>query len=179
MMLAMGFERAWVDFIVKYLSTISYSVILNGNSSPPFGASRGLSPYLFLMCSEGLSALLKQATAVNKGVGTKISRNSPTISHLLFAYDIVLFGSASIECATIFKSVLAEYESVSRQCINFSKSTVFFSPNTRVEEKNAVISLLGVRESLNAEKYLGLQNFVRKGKRLAFQSLKRSTSSTY
>lgn len=42
MVLTMGFVESWVNFIMSSLSTVSYSVILNGILGPSFRASRGL-----------------------------------------------------------------------------------------------------------------------------------------
>lgn len=75
MSLKMGFHFAWVDFIIHCLSTVSCWVILNGKKGPNFRASRGLrqedplSPFLFLICSEGLSALINRAAEECPEVG--------------------------------------------------------------------------------------------------------------
>ena len=68
MMARMEFCARWVNLVMQCIQTVSYSVILNG---PPVGyirPSKGirqgdpLSPYLFLICAEGFTALLNSAT---------------------------------------------------------------------------------------------------------------------
>ena len=66
-MIRMGFERRWINLMMMCVRTTSYSVLLNGEPKRYIKPSRGirqggpLSPYLFLLCAEGLSALLRKA----------------------------------------------------------------------------------------------------------------------
>uniref|UniRef100_A0A2N9FI47 CCHC-type domain-containing protein n=1 Tax=Fagus sylvatica TaxID=28930 RepID=A0A2N9FI47_FAGSY len=66
-LLKFGFHRRWVDLIMTYVSTTSYTVMVNGAPYGYIKPSRGLrqgdplSPYLFLLCAEGLSALIRKA----------------------------------------------------------------------------------------------------------------------
>jgi hypothetical protein len=58
---------------------------------------------LFIICAEGLTTLIRQAKARGDIYRVKICRNSPIISHLLFADDCLLFFRANIHEATIMK----------------------------------------------------------------------------
>ncbi|KAA3467081.1 reverse transcriptase [Gossypium australe] len=63
----MGFDRKWIELIMRCVTSVSYAVTINGNRGRSFKPSRGLrqgdpfSPFLFLICSEGLSALMRTA----------------------------------------------------------------------------------------------------------------------
>ncbi|KAA3453673.1 reverse transcriptase [Gossypium australe] len=74
----MGFDRGWVDMVMKCVSSVSYSVIINE------------------------------------------------------------FAKATERDAISLKQILMEYEKNSEQCVNFEKSTVFFSTNTQERERMAV-----------------------------------------
>ena len=65
-MLKMGFCEQWVKWIMMCIETVDYSVLVNQNFVGPIIPGRGLrqgdplSPYLFILCAEGLYALIKQ-----------------------------------------------------------------------------------------------------------------------
>jgi hypothetical protein len=63
----MGFHPRWVSLIMNCISTISYFILVNGEPHGFLKPSRGirqgdpLSPYLFLLCAEGLYYLISNA----------------------------------------------------------------------------------------------------------------------
>ncbi|KAA3467625.1 reverse transcriptase [Gossypium australe] len=176
-MLKMGFAESWVDLIMKCISTVSYSVITNGGRGSNFKPARGLrqgdplNPFLFLICSEGLSSLMRLAKVEGLIKGARASRRGPEISHLLFADDCILFGEATDKGARILRDILKEYEGCSCQCINFNKSIIFFSANTSNAQRDETSLVLGVRSSTCPKKYLGLPNVVGRRKKESFQNL--------
>ncbi|KAK5775001.1 hypothetical protein PVK06_042867 [Gossypium arboreum] len=76
----------------------------------------------------------------------------------MFADDCILFGEVSIRGICVMKDILKEYKACSRQCVNFEKSTVFFSPNVADQDKDMVFQILNVRSSKNPVKYIGPPN---------------------
>jgi len=76
---------------------VDYSVLVNGASVGPIvpgcDLRQGdpLSPYLFIICVEGLSSLIREDERRNDIRGTMICTDAPITSHLLFADDCFLF----------------------------------------------------------------------------------------
>ncbi|KAM2144184.1 hypothetical protein ACFX1R_047895 [Malus domestica] len=108
MMLRLGFDSKWVPVVMMCVKLVSYSFLVNGEecgfvlSSRDLRQGDPLSPYLFLLCIEGLSALI--AHKEDRGVisGIRICDGAPSVHHLLFANDSFLFGKAKLEeCAQV------------------------------------------------------------------------------
>lgn len=80
-----------------------------------------LSPYLYILCTEGLSSLIKNAERRGSLHGIKICRRPPIITHLFFADDSFLFLRATDQEALCVKDLLHKYEMASGQALNLSK----------------------------------------------------------
>ena len=63
-----------------------------------------------------------------------ICRRAPSISHLLFVDDS-LFCRASQEEVHVVKEILQLYAMASGQCINFEKSSIYFSSKAGHDQK--------------------------------------------
>lgn len=74
----MGFHQKWRCWIMKCISTVTYSILINGVPTwqviPQRGIRQGdpISPYLYLLCTQGLSALLHTLCSFNKLRGYKL-----------------------------------------------------------------------------------------------------------
>ena len=108
----LGFHVTWLQWIKSCISYPSFSILLNGCPFGLFSPSRGLrqgdplSPFLFIMGSKLFSRLLFKEERLDKVKGMKIAKNSPTINHLLFADDLLIFGKAFSLKLEISKLVL-------------------------------------------------------------------------
>jgi hypothetical protein len=99
----LGFASQWIHWMMLCVSSVNYSVLVNFEKVGPILPGRGLrqgdplSPYLFLLVTEGLTALVKQAVARGDLHGVQICRGAPTVSHLLFADDCFLFCRSTLD----------------------------------------------------------------------------------
>ncbi|XP_019159706.1 PREDICTED: uncharacterized protein LOC109156321 [Ipomoea nil] len=70
--------------------------------------------------------------------------------------------------AGVVKRCLTDYEMMSGQAVNYHKSSICFSKNTRGEIREENAGILGVVQAQNFGKYLGLPSFVGRNRREAF-----------
>lgn len=133
------------------VSSVSYSVVRDITTVGPIVPSRGLrqgdplSPYLFLLCAEGLSVLVRNREKSGFLHGARIVNGAPVVSHLFFADDCFLFFQANREEARIIKSILVIYWAASVQKVNFNKSSISFSGNTRADSIASVCNILEIK----------------------------------
>ena len=131
-----------------------------------------ISPYLFLLCTEGFHGLLKKAKDLGKIRGVSISCNGPKLTHLLFANDSIIFCKAQNNDCQKLLEILGTYERASRQQINQDKITLFFSKSTTPDMQESIKQALGVPMVQQYEKYLELPSFIRRKKKESFDNIK-------
>lgn len=129
-MAGLGFPRVFTASIMEFVSSVSYSISLNGDLHGLFFCKRGiqqgdpLSPYLFMMAMEYLSRMIKISTA-NPNFNFHHKCSKLGITHLTFANDLILFSRDDAESVRIIMLTLQQFGLVSGLETNLSKSRIF------------------------------------------------------
>lgn len=139
---------------------VRYAIQVNGELTEPVVPSRGIrqkhpiSPYLFLLSTEGLTCLLQQRERRNELHGICNGRQDPPISHLLFADDSIFFASSDLSSVRTLKSTLQLYCEAWGQKINLNKSSISFGPSCPAALRQTVKGILGVDTEILQDTYL-------------------------
>jgi hypothetical protein len=158
-----GFGERWCSWIAHCISSVRFSVLVNGTPAGFFGSSRGLrqgdplSPLLFVIVMQAFSKLF--SVTVQRGFLSGFSVGSSSngvinISHLLFADDALVFCGASPEHLLYLRMFLLSFEAVSGLKINLDKSVLV--PVGLVDNMDELAGILGCGVSSLLLKYLGL-----------------------
>ena len=159
----MGFGDRWMKWIWWCISTASFSILVNGVPAGYFPNSRGLrqgdplSPYVFVLGMEVLSALLRRAVGGGFISGCRIQGRGGmeiNVSHLLFADDTIIFCEARQDHITYLSWILVWFEVASGLGINLAKSEVI--PVGEVEDIEVLAMELGCKVGALPSVYLGL-----------------------
>jgi hypothetical protein len=103
--------------------------------------------------------------------GVSFGRGGPTITHLLFADNSIVFLEASQGNMDALKAVLEQYEECSGQTVNLQKSSIFFGKKCGVDNKMMLKSRIGIACEALFGCYLGLPTVVGRSKQGAFKHL--------
>ena len=129
----MGFGEKWRRWMKFCVSTVRFSVLVNGSLVGFFGSTRGLrqrdslSPLLFLLVMEVLSRLLKRIEEggfIRDFQANSHSRGGLCISHLLFADDTIVFCDATREKLLYIRMVMIFFEAITGFKVNIGKSEI-------------------------------------------------------
>lgn len=111
-----GFSEKWVVVVQDCMESTSFLFIVNGTHRGLIFQCRGIrqgysvSLYLFLLCVDGFSALIKYAIQSHSLYGMMCSKPGPIVSHLLFANDSHFFCKASHDDCVKIKRIIGSYE---------------------------------------------------------------------
>lgn len=165
-LLKLGFDANFVALISACISSVEFCIIQEGQQLGPIIPQRGLrqgdplSPYLFILIMEGLSALIRKETSTGRMHGISVARGAPELTHLFFADDCFLFCRANSLEVRNMKETLAEFSAASGQAINFNKSSTFFSRNVDSITREVISDIMGIPEGVTTGKYLGLPSLI-------------------
>ncbi|KAK2654816.1 hypothetical protein Ddye_014672 [Dipteronia dyeriana] len=130
MLKEMSFGYRWRKWAGCSISTPRLSILVNGSLTRQFGMERGLrqgdplSPFLFNVVIEGLSAVFKKAEAMDLIKGISFGGNVIQVTHLQFTDNTILFLQPIVDYLRNVRKILRCFEVASGLRINFQKSCV-------------------------------------------------------
>lgn len=131
-----GFDSFWIDLIMECISSVNFSLIINGRVQPPFKPMCGLrhgdllSPYIFILCMEThIRKLNLLASNTRNQIGIFSSPHGVPVSNLMFADDCLIFNKTNSTAARHNLRTLDGFSIASSEQINYHKSTMYFSNN--------------------------------------------------
>ncbi|XP_060170738.1 uncharacterized protein LOC132601681 [Lycium barbarum] len=155
----LGFPYKFVRWVLECVSTVSYSLLINGELTTPFNAARGLrqgdpmSPFLFAIVMEYLSRNLKD---LSKNKRFKFHRKCQRldITHLSFADDLLLFARGNLTSVALLHEKFTVFTAAGLQA-NLPKSAIYYG-GVDQQEKSLIQTALGYSQGAIPFKYLGI-----------------------
>ena len=145
------------------ISTVHFSILINGSPCGFFESSRGLrqgepfSPLLFVLIIEAHGRILDKVVHDGHmsgfGVG-HLEGRSLAVSRLLFADDTLIFCDVDLDQVLFLRMILIWFEAVSSLKINLGKSKLVLVG--RVHNLDLLLNVLGCKQATLPMKYLGL-----------------------
>lgn len=160
MLTSLKFPSIFIKWVMECITTTSYHVIVNGQSTGSFKGNKGLrqgdpiSPLLFVLGMEYLSRSLEFYTK-KRGFEYHPNCRKLRLAHLMFADDLILFCKANMQSVNILMEAFEEFSLTSGMEANPHKSQIMIGGCNEEEE-------VKIRKRTNFEaggfpfKYLGV-----------------------
>ncbi|KAL0423920.1 UNVERIFIED_CONTAM: Retrovirus-related Pol polyprotein from type-1 retrotransposable element R2 [Sesamum radiatum] len=156
-----NFPPQFIKLIEQCVSTVSYSISLNGSVYGFFKGRRGLrqgdpmSPYLFVLVMEIWSSLLRYRVKNAAQFQYHWKCKDVGLINLCFADDALLFCKAHIPSIRVLTDSLNEFAALSGLTVNPAKSQIILSRAVQ-QERQQIIDSFGFQEGMLPVKYLGV-----------------------
>ena len=183
LLLKFGFSDIFVNWIMQCVSTVSFSIIVNGGKTKWFRPTRGLrqgdplSPYLFILCQDILSRMIEKEHRLGQVSGVKMNLNGPPFTHVMYADDLMLFARASTREVKVLDECLEKYCLWLGQLINREKSELIFSKLVQRVRKRAIKCELNMKAISMLATYLGAPLFSSRSRSKDFKFLQERLES--
>nr|GEX49538.1 putative RNA-directed DNA polymerase, eukaryota, reverse transcriptase zinc-binding domain protein [Tanacetum cinerariifolium] len=125
-----GFGTKWRSWISGCLRNARSSILVNGSPTKEFKIFKGLrqgdplSYFLFILAMKGLHSLTCKAEDLGLFKGASVGRDNMSISHLMYADDVIFFGDWSQANTQHLISMLHCFFLISRLKVNVDKSKI-------------------------------------------------------
>ncbi|KAI0496381.1 hypothetical protein KFK09_022697 [Dendrobium nobile] len=121
-----------INFLIPKLISLEQAAFIKG---------RTLHDHILIV-----QELLSNAILEKENIGVRISSNSPRISHLLYADDVMVFVEARISNVKVIKEIIKKYCNWTGQKVNTAKSGLLFGKAVNTRMKRKIKNILGYKE---------------------------------
>ncbi|KAJ1695019.1 hypothetical protein LUZ63_011717 [Rhynchospora breviuscula] len=152
----------FISIMMSSYQRAQVSININGRGDGFITPTRGLrqgcpmSPYAFIMAMELMSRMLDQAEKEGIIKGVKLAHSGPTITHLLYADDLVLMGNTSRNELENFSGLLRKFGKVSGLLMNPEKSKLWMAKACGQQDMDRTVQIMQAGMAEGGEKYLGI-----------------------
>lgn len=114
----MGFDAKLVYLFMKRVTSVRYNINHSGKAFGLIVPSRGirqedpLFSYMFLICMEGLTALINDYKRRRLLTGRKVASGAPVLAHMFFADDSYIYCKANEEMEIQIPHVASVWEGI-------------------------------------------------------------------
>nr|XP_043615884.1 uncharacterized protein LOC122587785 [Erigeron canadensis] len=160
-LVAFGFPQQVIHWIMLCVTSVTYSLSINGSFHGYFKGKRGLrqgdplSPYLFTLVMEILTLILHRNVTKSDSFYFHHLCQEHQVINLSFADDLFIFMRGNVDSARVVMDSLNEFKDASGLAPSLPKSTAYFCnvPNTM---SLAILNIIPFEEGQLLVKYLGV-----------------------
>ncbi|KAJ1696584.1 hypothetical protein LUZ63_005096 [Rhynchospora breviuscula] len=152
-----GFPGEFIQWIRACVTMARFSILINGKAdgfiTPKRGLRQGcaLSPYLFILCMDIFTRMLVFHEQRGFIRGFKLAHAAPTLTSIMFADDLVIFGEASAQQALRVQEIINRFCLLSGQAVGCDKSRIWFSKNTLDSDSQCIKAILNTQQAWSAK----------------------------
>ncbi|XP_060198564.1 uncharacterized protein LOC132627306 [Lycium barbarum] len=160
MLYALEFPQKCIKWIMNCVTTVQYSITINGGLYGSIKGKRGLrqedliSPLLFVICMECFTRIMN-VVAEQQGFKFHTKCRSLKLNHLCFANDVLIFSKRDFQTVLLLLRGLKTFSNATGLCTNTTKSNIF-SVNMPVQSMQDLIELTGYTKGSLPFRYLGV-----------------------
>ncbi|GJU62426.1 RNA-directed DNA polymerase, eukaryota, reverse transcriptase zinc-binding domain protein [Tanacetum coccineum] len=141
------FHGRMVDWVMKCVTTTSFSICVNGESCGYFKGGRGLrqgdpmSPYLLTLVMEIITLIIKRKVEQNDNFLYHFGWKRLKITNVCFADDLLMFCHVDRIDVGVLKDSIDEFGKVDGLILNYNKSAIIFGCLNK-EEKQEILEIM-------------------------------------
>ncbi|XP_056688098.1 uncharacterized protein [Spinacia oleracea] len=166
LMLGLGFPECFVGWVMACITTVSYSILINGSPTLPFRARKGLrqgdpmSPFLFALGMEYLTRHLQHLQSL-PDFNFHPRCEKLAITHLMFADDLLIFARADPHSVLMLFDAFSKFSKASGLEANLDKSNIYIG-GVNASERRAIVDLVHIPEGQFPFRYLDVPLSIKK-----------------